>query len=377
MKTKICFVITKGNWGGAQKYLYTLATSLPKDKFEVIVITGIGGLLKNRLEEKNIKTYEISDLKRNISIISELKTFVKIFNIVRREKPQILHLNSPKASGIGSVVGRLLLIPKTIQTVHGWSFNENRNFFSRGLIYFFSWITVFLCDKTIVIAKNERKQAQNMPFINDKKIVLIRNGIEKIKFIEKGIVQSALLQRVNIDPKSLSKDTIWFGTISELHRNKGLKYMINALTKIDRPFVYFVIGEGEERENLESLIMEKGLENKVFLVGFIDIANLYLKAFDIFTLTSTKEGLPYTLLEAGQAGLTILASNTGGIPDIIDDGKNGMLSRKKDIKEIASDIDYLLLHPEKRKEFSKKIKEKIEKEFGMEQMVEKTQRLYK
>ncbi|TSC70045.1 MAG: hypothetical protein CEO12_600, partial [Parcubacteria group bacterium Gr01-1014_46] len=77
-RTKICFAITKGVWGGAQKYLYLLATSLPQDKYDVSVIVGVGDILKNRLEEKNIKVFEIESLERDISILSEIKNFVKI-----------------------------------------------------------------------------------------------------------------------------------------------------------------------------------------------------------------------------------------------------------------------------------------------------------
>ncbi len=377
MKKKICYIITKGNWGGGQKYVYNLATSLPKDKFETFVITGEGKILKNKLEDKGMRVYEISSLKRDMSFISEIKTFWSIFKIVQKEKPDVLHLNSPKASGIGAVVGRILLTPNIIQTAHGWSFNENRNLLSRFLIYIFSWITVALCYKTIVIAKNEKKQALSMPFIREKKVALIRNGIEEIKYIEKNIVRDALLNRISVPKESVAKETIWIGTISELHKNKGLKYVINALSKVKTPFLFFVIGEGEERKFLENLIMRNGMQKKVFLLGFIDIANLYLKAFDIFTLTSIKEGLPYTLLEAGMAGLPIISSDIGGIPDIIDDGKNGLLNRKGDEKEITKDIEYLILNPKVRAEFGKKIKVKIEKEFSIEQMLKKTINLYK
>lgn len=379
-KLKICYIVTKGNWGGVQKYVYSLATNLPKDKYDVVVITGLGGILKRKLEEKGIKTYEISNMKRDISFLSEAKSFFQIFNIIRKESPDILHLNSPKASGIGSVVGRILLIPKIIQTVHGWTFNENRNIFSRALIYLFSWITVSLCTKTIVISLSERAQGLKMPFVEEKEIVLIRNGIEKIKFIEKSIIREAILQRLpSLAPetRNLISKSVWIGTIAELHPNKGLKYTLDALSKIKSQFVFFIIGEGEERKKLEEIIVEKGLINKVFLLGFIDIANLYLKAFDIFSLTSLKEGLPYTLLEAGQAGIALISSDIGGIPDIIDDGKNGMLCRKKDVKEIALDIEYLISNSKVRSEFGKRIKEKIDKEFSIDGMIKKTEKLYR
>lgn len=382
-KTKVGFIITKGVWGGAQKYVYNLATSLPQNKYDVFVITGPGGILKRKLEEApfrlaKIRVYEIDSLERDISIFKELTSFIQIFKIVLKESPHVLHLNSPKASGIGSVVGRFLLVPNIVQTIHGWSFNEKqRNIFSRFVIYLFSWVTTLLCTKTIVIAREEKRQALNMPFVRESKISLIKNGIEDIKFIDKKIVRKALLDRLGKKEYEVNENTLWLGTISELHKNKGLKYIIEALALFDKNFVFFVIGEGEEREYLERLIVEKGLQKKVFLIGFIDIANLYLKAFDVFTLTSIKEGLPYTLLEAGKASVCVLASNTGGIPDIIDDGKNGVLCKKKDVKEIVKDLEFLYSNPEKRKEYAEKLKDKIDKNFTTDEMIKKTILLYK
>lgn len=378
MKTKICFLITKGTWGGAQRYVYNIAVNLPESKYDVLVITGNGEILKNKLREKGVKSYEINSLKRDVSLISEIKSFIKIFKIIYNEKPDVLHLNSPKASGLGSLVGKILGVKKIIQTVHGWSFNENRNYLSKALIYIFSNITTLLCDRTIVIAKKEKIQALKMPFVKESKIILIKNGIEKINYINKSIVREALLNRTNGKVRSsINSKTMWLGTISELHKNKGLDYIINALSKIKSNFVFFIIGEGEERKNLEKLIRQKGLENRVFLVGFIDIANLYLKAFDVFTLTSRKEGLPYSILEAGGAGVCVLASNTGGIPDIIDNNRNGLLVNIGNEKEIQKDIEFLYTNINRRSELGKNLKQKIDKDFSIGDMLKKTFALYK
>ncbi len=378
MKTKICFLITKGTWGGAQRYVYNLATNLPENKYDVLVITGSGEILKNKLRERGIRSFEIHSLKRDVSILSEIRSFIRICKIIYNERPDVLHLNSPKASGLGSLAGKILGVKKIIQTVHGWSFNEDRNIFSKTLIYIFSNTTTLLCDKTIVIAKKEKSQALKMPFVKEDKIILIKNGIEKIDYINKTIVREALLNRTNGKVReTINSKTMWIGTISELHKNKGLDYMINALENVKSSFVFFIISEGEERKNLERLIKLRGLESKVFLVGFIDIANLYLKAFDVFTLTSNKEGLPYSILEAGGAGVCVLASNVGGIPDIIDNNRNGLLVAKGNVKEIQKNIEFLATNTHRRAELGKNLKQKVEKEFSMHDMLKKTLALYK
>ena len=372
-KIKICLVVTKGVWGGAQKYVYNLATELPREKYDVLVVTGKGEVLKQKLQEKNVRVISIESLKRNISVISEIISFFKLFSIIWREKPDILHLNSPKAGGLGSLIGRILRVKKIIFTAHGWTFNEDRPLLQNALILLLSWVTIFLCHKIIVIAPREEEQAKLLPLVNPRKIILIRNGIEEVKFISKTSARKELLEK---SMALVSNKTLWIGTIAELHKNKGLEYAIEALKKIKSPFKYFIIGEGEERDNLENLLEKNDLKEKVHLLGHVDKASHYLKAFDMFLLTSTKEGLPYTVLEAGLAELPVIASSIGGIPDIIDNGKNGILTTKARSGEIYRAIEYMIENPEKRKIFGENLKLKVEKNFSLKQMLEKTEKLY-
>ncbi|MFZ2621378.1 MAG: glycosyltransferase [Minisyncoccia bacterium] len=375
-KIKICYVITKGVWGGAQKYVYSLATSLPKDKYNVFVICGAGEILKEKLEKEKVKTFEIKSLKRDIGIFSEIKSFLRLFWIIFREKPDVLHLNSPKASGLGVIIGRLTFVPKIIQTVHGFTWNENRGTFSKALITFFSWITIILCHKTIVISEKEKEQTWRMPFVNDNKITLIRNGVEVIKYREKEEARKKLKELIQ-DPKfDILNPIIWLGTVAELHKNKGYEYAISAVNKITTPFLFFIIGSGEEKKNLEKLIAQNHLEEKVFLVGSVENAKELLKAFDIFMLTSIKEGLPYVILEAGQASLPVIASRVGGTPDIIENNSTGILVTKEKTSEITRALEYLIANPGKRELFGRNLKAKVEKDFSVEQMLEKTVSLY-
>jgi|SRR3989344_1781705 len=374
-RLKVCFAITKGVWGGASKYVYSLATHLPKENFDVVIICGHGTELPEKLESVGIRTYKIKTLKRDISLIAEIKSSWQLLKIIWVEHPDVLHLNSPKASGFGAVAGRLTGVKNIIQTIHGWTFNENRNYVNKILIAFFSWLTTLLCHRTIVIAQKEQNQALSMPFTKNK-IILIHNGIKKVDFKEKVLARKELSALVRNSKFETDNSTAWIGTIAELHKNKGLEYAISAVSKITFPFIFIIIGEGEERKNLERLISKHNLQDKVFLPGSLENANKNLKAFDIFLSTSVKEGLPYTILEAGQAGLPVVASNVGGIPDIIENGVSGILTVKGKIGEITKSLEYLISNPDKQKEFGRKLQEKVLKDFSLEKMVEKTKALY-
>ncbi len=377
-RKKICLAITKGIWGGAQEYVYTLATNLPREQFDVFVIVGEGNVLQEKLKKENIRTYTLSSLRRDVSLFAEIKTFFSLLNILRKEKPDVLHLNSAKAGGLGALAGRLIGIPRVIFTAHGWTFNEPRPLFNKLIVTFLSWMTVLLCHKIIVIAEREKRQALAMPFVHPSHITLVRNGIAHTEHIEPHIAREYLKSKnTYADTEPLTEKTIWLGTISELHKNKGLEYAIIALAKLNYPFVFYIIGDGEQRMHLESLIRTHKLTQKIFLIGFLPHAKTYLKAFDIFLMSSVKEGMPYAILEAGQASIAVIATKVGGIPEILTNNENGILISPKDPREILRAVTCLVEHREKRAQFGANLNQKVEKDFGVERMIEETMGVYK
>lgn len=373
IKTKILYIITKSNWGGAQRYVYDLVTNITKNRYDVVVALGGNGSLKNKLENAGIRTIQIQNLDRNINIFSEFKVFFDLLRILKKERPDVVHLNSSKIGGLGAFACRIAKVNKIIFTAHGWAYKEDRNVISKKVIWFFSWLTVIFSHRTIVISKDDFKDVPNL-FVR-KKIVMIHNGISEIKFEDKATARKSLTRRFNLRVR----DTIWIGTISELHKNKGLPFVIRAmhnLVKKGYNVSFFIVGEGEERFAIEQFIKKLELENKVFLLGHVDEARMLLQAFDIFTLTSLKEGLPYVLLEAGLAELPIVATDIGGSSDIIENRKTGRLVRVKNPHDIEKAISDLIDFKKDALEYGKALKEKVERDFTLEQMIAETINLY-
>lgn len=385
-KKKILYCITKSNWGGAQRYVYDLATGIPRDKFEIAVVLGGNGQLKEKLEIAGIRTISVNALKRDVGIINDISSFFALIKIFKNEKPDIVHLNSSKIGGLGGLAGRIARVKKIIFTAHGWAYNEERSFSQKIAIAILHFITVALSHLTIAVSEKAKEQFKSFGSIKNK-IVVIHNGIGEIEFMEKEKARQKLvevrLQQAEKVKEVIKSEPLWIGTISELHKNKGLSYAIEALknhleTKHPslQKVIFIIMGEGEERKNLEKIIKNNNLENSVFLVGNVENASSYLKALDVFTLTSTTENLPYTILEAGKAGVPIIASNVGGISEIIDDMESGILLQPKKPKEISDAIEYYINHPDKKEIFPKILEEKIDKEFSLEKMVSETLKVY-
>jgi glycosyltransferase involved in cell wall biosynthesis len=373
-KLKILYLITKSNFGGAQRYVHDLAVNMQKRGFDVSVAFGGDGLLKNKLEQLNIKTISIQGLGRNVKFLRDFILIIKLFSIYRKIKPDIVHLNSSKIGGLGAFTARCARIRKIIFTAHGWPYKEKRGLISILLIKFFSWLTVLLSHKTIVVSKDDLGRSPKL-FVK-KKIKLIYNGISEINFKNRNAARNLLKRKMR---GIIPNRAVWLGTISELHRNKGLKNAVRAVSEIMRGgknIFFIIIGEGEERQLLERFITECGIENRTALVGQIDNAAILLPAFDIFIIPSVKEGLPYTLLEAGLAGLPTVATAAGGAPEVIDDMESGILVRPQSAKELEEALIYLLENNEKKVSVGAALKEKIKRDFTIEKMIDETVTIY-
>lgn len=375
-RQKILYIITKSVWGGAQRHVYDLAVNMPKDKYEVVVAAGGNGALHEKLNKAGIKTVSLFLLNRDIKASKDFLSFFSVFKIIQKERPNILHLHSPKAGGLGVLAGRILRIPKIIYTSHGWTYKEQRKGWERFLIYAISWFTVLLSHKTIVVSREDWKKSPKL--FTEGKLAMIHNGIAPFECLDRAEAQREIFGSNAILPNSLR-----IGCIAELHKNKGLKYALAAIADIhkqnadkDRPIIFGIIGDGEEKKNLEFFVEQSQLQKTVFLTGYKENGQKLLSAFDLFIFPSIKEGLPYALLEAGSVGLPLIATSVGGAAEIITDMETGILIRPTDVKEIANALRFFIQNPEKIAEFGGKLKDRIKEEFSLEKMIGKTIAVY-
>jgi len=375
-KKKILYVITKSNWGGAQRYVFDLATSFA-GKYDVSVALGGEGQLKEKLQNAGIRVISLPYLARDVNPLADILAFKKLAELFKEEKPDIIHVNSSKIGGLGALAGRIAKVPKIIFTAHGWAFREERPSYQKIAIKFLSWLTILLSHRVITVSERDEREAISMPFAKEK-IILIHNGIKEPKFLSKEAAREEILARNNLSPEQMPEKALWIGTIGELHKNKGHAYAIDALSKIPQNanVLFFIIGTGEEKAALLQKISEYQLEKKIFLLGNMENASDIVGAFDIFLFPSVKEGLPFAILEAGMAGIPMIASAVGGIPEVITDMETGILIRPKSSEEIIQAVEYIINHPIQAENFGKKLRAMIKKDFSLAKMLRETKEVY-
>lgn len=366
---KVLFLITKSNGGGAQRYVYDLATHLPKQSFSVVVAAGGNGTLLQDCTQAGVRTVTLPSLGRDVSPLRDWQSLNEIRLLLRREKPDILHLNSSKAGFLGALAGRMEKVPRIVFTAHGWSFNEKRPLYQRLVFRIIQGITVFLVDATIAVSKEIQK---NAPI--QKNIHLIYLGISDITFDDSVRAK----EKIKAVCPLFSMEAFTLGTIGELHTNKGHDVLIRALALLpkNKDWQTIVIGEGEERARLQSLITKNSLAEHVFLAGYMNQGATLLSAFDMFVLPSRTEALGYALLEAGQAELPVVASNVGGIPEVIENEKTGILVTKENPQVLAHALTALMHDDVLRKKYGAQNREHITDTFSLPRMIAETEKVY-
>jgi glycosyltransferase involved in cell wall biosynthesis len=251
------------------------------------------------------------------------------------------------------------------------------------LIKFFSKLTALFYDKIISVSEYDREIAIKNKIAPANKLIAIHNGIdiENLSFLSKEQAQKRLLGRTS---------PLVIGTIAEWTKNKGLFYLLEAVKQLFRgrtpKFLgvgplnnldVILIGSGEnpDKEKMYRFIKKHQFKN-IHLIEFIPEAASYLKAFDVFVLPSIKEGLPYTILEAMLAEIPIIATEVGGIPEMIENKVNGLLIQPKNSQQLAEKINYLINNPEKARSMVQQARKKVITEFNLEKMVQKTKKVY-
>ncbi|MDP2709131.1 MAG: glycosyltransferase family 4 protein [bacterium] len=382
---KILYFITQSEYGGAQRYVFDLAHNL-KAEFQVAVALGEqgnNGTLAKILDKNNIKYYIIPHLKRGISPLNEIMTLYEIIKLIKQHQPDIIHLNSSKISILGSLAALIINIRVTsyelrvIYTAHGWVFNEPLPALIKYFYLFAEKFTARFKDKIICVSEFDRRVALKRKIAPAEKLITIHNGLAPVEFYGKEEAKKIILRVTGCELRVAS---LLIGSIGNLYPTKGFKYLIEAANILINEkkllAAFIIIGEGAERKKLEQLIAGYKLKNNFILAGRIDQPAKLLPAFDLYACSSVKEGFPYSVLEAMQAGLPIVSTNAGGIPEMIEHEKTGLLSKPADAKALAENIKLLINNKNLRAELAAPAREKAKTEFSLKKMAEAVKKVY-
>ena len=373
-KAKVVHIITRLELGGAQQNtLYTLEHLGPE--FEGVLASGTGGLLDGETRDATYRTRFFPELVHPISPAKDLIALLQLFAFLRAESPQIVHTHSSKAGILGRIAAWLAGVPVIVHTYHGFGFHEGQSAWRRGLYLALERAACRVSTRVVLVSEANRAKARELGLVREGQDLLIRSGVRINEFPMK------------LEDRGKKKASLNCGmhkplvvSVGNLKPQKNPEAFVRVAAKVlaqDPDVRFLFVGDGELRSRVESMIVSHRLFGKIFFPGWRrDVAEI-IAAADVFALTSLWEGLPRSLVEAMISGLPCVCFATDGVRDVIRDGDNGYLIKQEDETAMAERILELVRDPEKAKRLGKQAASTIGREFDIDEMVRRQERLYR
>lgn len=370
MKYNILYLHETSILGGAENSLLNLVSKLDKNKFQPFFICPKEGPFIDELKKLNIKVdlVKFSRLK-SLNLFRIYNTIRKIRQTIEKREIDLVHSSGVGTNLLGAISAKLSHVPII------W---HARNLLVEGMWdidQFFSFLPVkIICNSKAIQGRFSKKEKMQ------NKIITVINGVDIDKFNPK-ISGREIRKEFDINEKE-----IVIGIASRIDPSKGQEYFLHAAAEVVKsyPRVRFLVagnafspGHSWFREHLRNLVQKLDLEGKVIFAGFRRDMPQVLAGMDIFVLASDAEPCGRVLFEAMAIGKPIVATNTGGTPEIVIDKQTGLLAPARNSKALAEAIIILLNNNKLAKEMGQKGRERVEKYFTIEEHVRKTEAVYK
>lgn len=343
-KVKLLYLINSFDVGGAEKAMVRILSKLDRDKYDVKVTAlkrGSGRLLRE-MRHLNIP-FEILEIRNLVDILK----IIKLGQLISDFNPDLLVCSLFHSSILGRIVGRMLRVPIIVNWEHSTNLGS-------GLRRFLRNITCPLVDKVLCDSNAVEKEIKNsLGLCRDKTVVVPIGGLDVEEFGAPGEEMS---------------DMASIGSVGRLLKEKGYDVLLQAFKEVSEKHsnvTLSIAGDGPELESLLGLRKELGLSRQAHFLGFRDDVPDLLSSWDIYVQPSRWEGLCITVIEAMASGLPVVATNVGGIPESVVDGKTGFLVHAGDMQELAEKINLLIENPRLRRKMGSEGRDLIRKNYSL------------
>ena len=361
---RILHVVPSFGLGGMEKVICALINGLPQTLHHEILALDSHQEASRWLHNRNI---HFIDFHRPEGTIPYL---VALFKILRRERPDVLMTYNWGATD-AIWLGRLAGITTIFHNEHGFNIDEaHHTKWKRNIIRF---IVYRLAKRVIVVSRALHVSLKSYYRLGEGQVVHIPNGIEPEFYSPDPVERSRIRQELG-----LKDDNFVIGFSGRLDPVKNFELLLEIFeccVKEDARIRLMLIGDGQEKEKIKMISYQRGFEGKILFIGQTDIVLSYLRALDVFLLTSFKEQMPMSILEAMSVGVPIIASRVGEIPHMVKNGKEGFLCQLEDPSQDWAMRILRLRDFQKRQAMGRAARDSVIERFQEEAMVAKYHKL--
>ncbi len=373
--TRILHVIRPAE-GGMKEHLTSLAAGLKQRGYVIEVACPGNTPLAAETAQLGLKVHPI-DLVGPLNPGSDLQCIRQLHNILRQGQYDIIHFHGAKAGLVGRAAAVTAGCRNTVLTVHNFIIYEEVPLAKKIIFKYGEQLLSRVTSKIITVSQALKDDLIANYKIAPDKLIPIYNGIDTSKYKDNPVNHSDRAQY------GIISGTEVVGTVARMAPQKGLNYLIEAAAVISqtspekaREITFIIAGDGPLRSELEDLAGRLGVRDKVLFPGYVQNIPGLLSCLDIFVIPSIAEGLSITTIEAMAAGLPVVASRVGGLPELVRQGETGFLVEPRDPRGLADALLRLLADREARRQLGHNGRLLATQQFSSESMVDQTCRVY-
>ena len=355
----ILFVITRADAiGGAQVHVMDLAIALQEDRHKVLIFTGKQGIYNENLKHVGVESIACEHLNKQINPVADGKSLRCILNIIDLFKPDLIAAHSSKTGILGRLASKITKVP-CVFTAHGWSFTTGIPEPNRTIYRWLEKSTAFMADKIICVSEYDR-QIGLKASMDPRRLLTIHNGMKDIA--------------VDLQANPGRAKPVKIAMIARFDRQKDHATLIEAFKDLNAELI--LVGDGPSLAQTRRRVEQLGISDRVSFLGFRqDIAEI-LAEVQIYALISHWEGLPCTIIEAMRAGLPVVASDVGGVKEIVLHGQTGYVIPRSDVQTLRQKLKYLIDSSQARISMGNMGRQKYESQLTFRHMYDKTLKTY-
>lgn len=332
---KIVQVLTRGDvLGGAQTHVRELSLELRRLGHDVTVITGAPGVFTGQLRQAEIPWFEVKSLVRPLRPHRDLAAAIQLWSVLRRLKPDLVCAHTAKAGSLGRAVARLHGIP-SVFTPHGWSMFDRTSLRWNPLFCGAERLAGRIGTRVINVCEFEREFAQQWRVCPADALEVVHNGIAGIPLTR--------VRPIDTQPPLIVM-------VARFASQKDHATLLQALSGLlAMKWSLLLVGAGELESKIRAQIRALSLGHRVRILPPETSVGRMLMEAQIYVLSTNFEALPISILEAMRAGLPVVATNVGGIPESVREGETGLLTRHADVEELRDALARLIANPALRR----------------------------
>ncbi|HZY30225.1 MAG TPA: glycosyltransferase family 4 protein [Candidatus Methylomirabilis sp.] len=375
---RICRIIGRLNIGGPAIHAILLAEGLRSRGYETVLVSGQEGpregSLRDRAVQKGVAPLFLRELGREVRPGRDLLALCKLVRLLRQQQPEIVHTHTAKAGALGRIAAKIVGTPLVVHTFHG---HIMHGYFSRGVTRLFLATErrlAMVTTRILTVSAGLRDELLRLGIGRPDTVEVMPLGLELDGFLRSDLRRGEFRRRLGISP-----EVPLVGIIARLVPIKDHTTFLEAASDLhrSRPDVRFlIVGDGELRPQLEQRAVAFGLNHCVDFLGWQRELEPIYADLNLVVLSSLNEGTPVSLIEAMAAGLSVVATRVGGVSDLIEHGKTGLLVPPKNPVALSEAMKALLGDPDRGRQMGRLARETVYPKYSDAALIDRMDRLY-